>query len=400
MPWKRVRVGVLDGCRHIERLALAWCGVTIGSAFFDPDSVRLGLERELMQRLTRELGDLSPATRDYEEVRREWLCVSEPLSARADERAQRLVRETRESLGVSRNIELFQEARPAHINAATHRADEGPILIKLDGDLLARIDDAGMVAILGHEVGHHLAHGPSSIGGVDPFFLFWRLARGRRAGYRELASAYCRAAELTADRIGLLACRNLEAAIRTESVIRGNAEHIDPSALLEAGRVYSEGLRTRRRRCVGDSHPEVAVRIYAMGLFAESDVYRAITGVGSGTRSLVDIDRMLADIVGPDLSAEDMGLPPEGDPRLLDRARDALAGIREDVPVKAVAALRRVLREIVTPTDHEDLSLELAELERDPLEDAFLALECEVDQRERALLEQRFVDLERAARSE
>src|SRR5262249_31995935 len=152
-----------------------------------------------------------------------------------------------------------------HMNAVTHRASDGPILIQLQGQMLDRLDDDGIAAVLGHEIGHHLAHGFSSVSGVDPFFLYWRLARGRRARYRELAASYCRAAELTADRIGFLACRDIHAVIRAEAVLGGeDPDRVDPARLLQRARDYADDLKRRRRRGDGDSHPEEAIRIYAI----------------------------------------------------------------------------------------------------------------------------------------
>jgi hypothetical protein len=294
--------------------------------------------------------------------------------------------------------------------------------VQLHGDVLGRLDDGGVVAVLGHEIGHHLAHGPHSLRGVDPFFLYWRLMRGRRAGYRELAAAYCRAAELTADRFGLLACRDLAAVVRMEAAVRRpDGGGVDAGAQLAQCVRYAEGLLRERRRARGDSHPEGAVRAYAAWLFSESDAYRELTGRGPGTRPIADVDRALARLVGPSESAEDMGLPPH-EPPLAERARDALAVARERARARASAAAQRVVAMALLATGahgagaHGAASgaggvdgidgVDLSEGERDPLEERFRSLErravreslAEAGRRPSGVdseLERRFVELER-----
>lgn len=368
---------------------------------FDPDRVRVSLETELMRRLTRELGDLSPSPRDHEEVRKEWFWRSQPLPEAQHARAERLARVTCERLGVTRAVEIYQRAGLAHHpNAVTHRSDEGPILIQLRGALLDHLDDHGVIAVLGHEIGHHLAHGPRSVQGIDPFFLYWRLAQGRRIGYRELAAAYCRAAELTADRIGLLACRDLEAVVRMEGMLSTETPSGDSAVeRLKRSREYAEALRVSRRRGRGDSHPEEAVRIYGIWLFSESDLFRDLTGLGAGRVSIADVDYVLARLAGPSEGAEDMGLPPEEEPCLVDRARDALESARDRAQALASAVTRRVPSQRASTTlPDADLAAAMAELDADPVEEKFRALERRVTDASRNELEERFAELERRAK--
>lgn len=376
-------------------------------ADFKPDRIRVGLEGELLRRLTRELGGLSPTPRDYVEVRKEWFWASELLPDEQRERAQRLAALTRERLGVSREIDIFQKAGLAHhLNAATYRSSDGPILVQLSGPFLDRLDDDGVIAVLGHEIGHHLAHGPSSVGGLDPFFLYQWLASGRRAGHRELAAAYCRAAELTADRVGILACRDVDAVVRMEAVIAGEAlGRVDSMAGLQRSREYAEDLVSKRRRSVGDSHPEKAIRIYAIWLFSESDAYRELTGAGPGTRPIEEVDAILSRLVGPSESAEDYGLPPDGEPCVVDRTRDALTRSSQRVR-ETVTTMVRGLAGDATPIvvasrdGDDDYSHALAELDRDPLEEKFAQLDRALERAADDDLERRFTELERRAKSD
>ncbi|WP_394824973.1 M48 family metalloprotease [Pendulispora albinea] len=305
----------------------------------------------------------------------------------------------RARLGVSREIEILQKAGPAaHLNAATHRTSDGPLLIQLQGDLLERLDDDGVLAVLGHEIGHHLAHGPRGMSGVDPFFLYHILAGSRRIGHRELAAAYCRAAEITADRIGLIACRNPEAVVRMATIL-GGIENVWPAEWVESirkSRMYAEAVSNRHRHAIGDSHPEVIIRIYATWLFSESDVYRALTGLGPATCSLEEIDSRLHALIGPYAAAEDRGLPPEGEPPLIDRASDVLTGAAERLREAFTKTIRNVPTRITVPRARRD-NVDRADPDRDLLKEASEELERELERETSDDLERRFAELERSS---
>src|SRR5262249_35703350 len=61
---------------------------------------------------------------------------------------------------------------------------------------------------------------------------------------------------------------------------------------------HREGMR-------GSSHPEHAVRAYAVWLFSQTDVYHELTGCGPGTRRLADVDEHLEKLLPRPM------LPPE-----------------------------------------------------------------------------------------
>jgi hypothetical protein len=161
----------------------------------------------------------------------------------------------------------------------------------------------------------------------------------------------------------------------------GDDTSVDPVVLLERSRTYAEGLDRIRRRGHGDSHPEQAIRVYALWLFSESDVYRELTGLGPGTRPIADVDRTLGRLVGPAESADDMGLPPDAEPCLVDRALGALAVARERARGTVAAAVRSLAGSVqgassACAADPEDeMRSHLAELEHDPLEERFAELE-------------------------
>ena len=66
----------------------------------------------------------------------------------------------------------------------------------------------------------------------------------------------------------------------------------DGEAYLAQARALFEAGNETESRAIG-SHPEHLLRVYALSLFVESDVFQQLTGIGSGTRALANIDAEL-----------------------------------------------------------------------------------------------------------
>src|SRR5207249_2021931 len=78
--------------------------------------------------------------------------------------------------------------------------------------------------------------------------------------------------------------------------------------------LFEAGNETESR-AIG-SHPEHLLRVYALSLFVESDVFQKLTGAGSGTRTLAEIDAELERLLvgaGEHIfeADKDRALPPE-----------------------------------------------------------------------------------------
>ncbi len=110
------------------------------------------------------------------------------------------------------------------------------------------------------------------------------------------------AAEFTADRFGLLACRDLDAVLRLEmQMSAGRAARsirFDTKAYLQQCQAVAEATIAAGGLAVGSSHPEHYVRGYAEWIFTETDVYRNITGSGPGSRSLDEVNAMVRQLIG------------------------------------------------------------------------------------------------------
>ena len=117
------------------------------------------------------------------------------------------------------------------------------------------------------------------------------------------------AREITADRFGLLASRDLGAALRLEMIavtgLSGEALTWDTDAYLAQSRQLMEQTLSSDQSALATTHPEHSLRAWALWLFSETDVYRSLSGTGSGTRTLPEVDELIKRALGaPDLDLQ------------------------------------------------------------------------------------------------
>lgn len=285
----------------------------------DPERVRTRLELGMIKRLHRALGaGWRVAAPTYERTSAALEVDAWLGSITIEPRVQRIADEARRVLCIDREVEVHPtDARLA----AAHRTDRGPLVVSLHWSALRDLDDDALLAVIGHELGHHLAHNGARPDGPDPFLVYWRLHADRSSEIRETAAAYSRGAELTADRFALLACQDLGAVLRLLSALSDEASaRASTAAFLTASKQRSDQLLASKQRAKGDSHPELLVRAFGAWLFSQSDVYYQLTGRGAGTRPLLDIDMRLAQLVGPNEAA----IVPFDEPTWMDGVGEAI----------------------------------------------------------------------------
>jgi hypothetical protein len=248
------------------------------------EEVRLAWERELEAELLRMPRHARPPLPDPR-ARDRWVFLEESMAARV----HRVAREAADRIGCTEPLVLWlTPTLDEHVNAqALIRGPE--IEIRLIGPVARLLDDAALRALVGHEIGHHLAHGPRA---TPPSIIFEAYERGAPAECWRFCNV---ATELTADRMALLACRELEAAVRLEIA----SETLDqPAALGVREREYLETVRARIENGKGacfnaDTHPSRDFRVFASWLFWQSDLFRELTGEGCGTLPIRGIDARL-----------------------------------------------------------------------------------------------------------
>jgi len=140
--------------------------------------------------------------------------------------------------------------------------------LNLTSDLLKSLKDLSLLFVLGHELGHILSEDRQ----------LFRLNRpSERPGSRSLLPAqsesiylrWRRMAELSADRCGLIACRDLEAASQTLYCMHTGMDGLSP---LPAPDQFVEAWKEAGWQSDSSStHPSLPVRLKALELFARSE---------------------------------------------------------------------------------------------------------------------------------
>lgn len=221
---------------------------------------------------------------DTGQVRRSVMSKSLLLTEAMASEPHRAAHEAMDVLGVSGEIELFQS--DSRLDSARLVLYADPIGVEFLGDYLGWLDHGGLLAVIGHEIGHAIAHS------ADPKFA-WAFSISQRAKTTHERN-YAMAAEMTADRFGLLACRDVDAVLRLEmhSAIGRGANNIklDTASYLKQARELAEGILDGDLRIQGATHPEHYVRAYAEWLFSETDLYASITGTKNAGRPIAEVN--------------------------------------------------------------------------------------------------------------
>ena len=256
-----------------------------------------GLAEALPSRELLESGDLPV----LDHVRRVFLSTSLRLSEASAPQLHKAARLAMERLGRQIPCELFQVSGEENACAAPF---QDHALIRLEGKLLALLDDGTRLALLGHELGHVFCH--STPGGIREGRLIRSILDGQipagtsSAGeLRRRASLLSQARELTADRCGLLACRSLKDALKLQMMLTTGLSAAsldwDTDAYLLQCSECIEPLIADQSGVVsaGASHPLHVLRSWALALFWESDLFHRTTGLGPGTRPIAQVEETI-----------------------------------------------------------------------------------------------------------
>jgi RecA/RadA recombinase len=239
-------------------------------------------------------------TPDPKRVRRSLLSRSVMLTEGMAPDAWQAARAAAEALGVTRELELYQAAGAE--NAGIHLVDS-PVLMEIRGRLLSLLDAEATTCVFGHELGHWLAHGPTSPDGPLGMVVWAALELSAVPEHAQRhVSVLSMAREITADRFGLLATRDLDAALRLEMAtttgLSAGELTWDTQAYLAQCTALVEDMQAEGGQAMGTTHPEHGLRAWALWLWSETDVYKELTGLGPGTRTAEDVDAAIAKVLG------------------------------------------------------------------------------------------------------
>lgn len=177
--------------------------------------------------------------------------------------------------------EMYVSASPTP-NASVILLNEIPTVL-MTGGLMNLLSLDEIACVLGHEIGHSI--------------LRHSRARPEDGIQTAIALDRWRAQEVSADRVGLIAARDLETAIRTEikmvSGLRSDQFQVDIAAVIADAEATMEG-DDERRWAAASTHPEFPLRAWALCQFAQSDLYQSVSH-GSGGRALREVEVAIED---------------------------------------------------------------------------------------------------------
>lgn len=177
-----------------------------------------------------------------------------------------------------RSVLAFVRASP-EIQAGCYSADTCDCLISFSSALIQLMDEDELAFVIGHELGHFLLGHGADMTNSDSTIESLLHQRGK---------------EISADRLGMLACPSKDAAfralIKTTAGLDSKYLRFDIGAYLDQIRSNANGASSANE---GSTHPSLVMRCRALLWFSMSSEYSGLTG-GAGGESIVRVDKRLA----------------------------------------------------------------------------------------------------------
>ena len=286
--------------------------------------------------------------------RRSLLAESIRLNRRMAPQVADALADCRDRLGVTAPIEVFLEPKPV-FSAFVSKGKSGPIVLGLSSRLLEEFSPTELRFVIGHELGHAL---------YDHFGIPMPITATIEDVGGTLVSrpvqlklfVWCRAAEVSADRAGVLCAGDPEVAATAFFKMSSGLSRPVITTDLEAfaSQVESMASAPSAAHEVRDdddtldcfsTHPYTPVRVRALLAFGRSAPFAERTGRGGGSLSLDDVEA----IVERDLALmepsylEDRGAEADKMRRALYCGGVAVAAAHGGIAAEEMAALRALL---------------------------------------------------------
>jgi hypothetical protein len=186
-----------------------------------------------------------------------------------------------ERLGLDREtVHGFVENDPT-MNASCYPSYRGNAVVTVNSGLIEKLTMPELLYIMGHELGHYImplptVRVPNGRGGVRPASMEDAMIQ--------------RHLEISMDRFGLVACRDVDVACMAALKIQSGlgSEFIRPDLQVFARETFKGYVKdyTEYEEEAFSSHPYVYARIRALHLFAQSQEYLELTGQPGEGRAL------------------------------------------------------------------------------------------------------------------
>jgi uncharacterized tellurite resistance protein B-like protein len=254
------------------------CGIDMDALVYEGDRAaltKLLSDPEFSAVVNQLLGDKKPYN-----ARKELLVRGLKLTPGMAPLMYRVISHCTKALKLNKEIEVYVY-QDAEFNAACFPPAKGKVLLMVTSSLLEKFTPRELAFVIGHELGHYLFehtrfpvdyilhHGEGHLSPLHAMRLF----------------AWMRNAEVTADRAGLLCCRDFDAAanafFKLSSGITGTVlEFKLDDYLAQLGELQNEidGADEEDSRDWFSSHPFSPLRVKALDLFHRSKRYNDLIG--------------------------------------------------------------------------------------------------------------------------
>lgn len=286
--------------------------------------------------------------------RRSLLAEAIRLNKRMAPAVSEALADCRAALGVDTPVEVYLVPKPVYA-AFLSRGRSGPLILGLSSRLLEEFTPAELRFVLGHELGHALF---DHLGIPMPVTATIEDIGGTLVSrpVQLRLFVWCRAAEVSADRAGLLCASDPEVAATAFFKMSSGLSRPVIKTDLEAFASQVESLASAPSAAheVRDdddtldcfsTHPYTPVRVRALLAFGRSQAFRERQGAGPGDLTLDEVEQ----IVERDLALmepsylEDRGDEADRMRRALYCAGVAVAAAHQDVSEAELSALRALL---------------------------------------------------------
>ena len=170
-------------------------------------------------------------------------------------------------LNIEPEIYIERDSRP---NASCWTVIGEAPFVTLTSGLIELLSFDELASVIGHELGHAGCRHVRSAEGLGPTEGIFYLENSR-------------AAEISADRIGILAAPSVEAALTAEIKMKTGLSNrffkVDVPTILNSFQGRSDEFD---RDWEDGTHPELALRFWAQAVFVETDLFRSLKGLEGG----------------------------------------------------------------------------------------------------------------------
>lgn len=307
--------------------------------------------------------------------RRSLLADSIRLNRRMAPQVSEALADCRARLGFDRPVEIYLRPDPSY-SAFCHKARTGPLIVALSSRLVEDFSPAELRFVLGHELGHALY---DHFGIPMPITATIEDIGGTLVSHATQLKLFvwCRAAEVSADRAGLICAGDPEVGALSFFKMSSGLSRPVITADLESFASQIESMASSPSATIDapddddtldcfSTHPYTPVRVRALLAFGKSAAFRTLANRGTDGITLDEVEA----VVERDLALMEPSYL-EGKGPAADRMRRglycagvAVAAAHADVAASELAALRALLgaKEAQPPEDVAKIKAELEEL--------------------------------------